>query len=423
MVDKKILREKSQDVLVIPFTEEMADKLDKFCRIQIENIEQNKVEKLIMSFLTRKNDKELEMAFNKYATESEQTNNILPVAILPVLAEYIVLLVIDGCEETKRRALYTLMLKNALLIAVKGDGFVAHPKAVADIFGNYYDYLRDEKVFGKGEENNNVLAEVLDAAEESFTEKIGEVDSETIKAIVYDAVLYRYANFIKDIKREITNIQFLVANLLKLSKLDANSVQFINKEVKVEEIIQNVVKNVSSICDLKNIKINILMYYYLIIKVGNEDGKTLEELHDKIKEDLTKALYSANYSLERYYFEERAKHNIVFYDHYLERLYQFAYETCYQTLKVTDFAEYKLNKKKSKTVVAKIDELSITADDLFASLETKYSSIYATSSINRYQILKDNVLYNPWTNKINKKYVNKAVKADVYSVKIYFALD
>lgn len=34
MVDKKILREMSQDVLVIPFTEEMADKLDKFCRIQ-----------------------------------------------------------------------------------------------------------------------------------------------------------------------------------------------------------------------------------------------------------------------------------------------------------------------------------------------------------------------------------------------------
>ena len=49
MVDKKILREMSQDVLVIPFTEEMAEKLDKFCRIQIENIEQNKVEKLIMT--------------------------------------------------------------------------------------------------------------------------------------------------------------------------------------------------------------------------------------------------------------------------------------------------------------------------------------------------------------------------------------
>lgn len=63
--------------------------------------------------------------------------------------------------------------------------------------------------------------------------------------------------FIKDIKREITNIQFLIETLLKLSKLDANSVEFINKEVKVEEIIQNAVKNVAIICDLKNIKVNI----------------------------------------------------------------------------------------------------------------------------------------------------------------------
>ena len=63
--------------------------------------------------------------------------------------------------------------------------------------------------------------------------------------------------FIKDIKREITNIQFLIETLLKLSKLDANSVEFINKEVEVEEIIQNAVKNVAMLCDLKNIKINI----------------------------------------------------------------------------------------------------------------------------------------------------------------------
>lgn len=164
-------------------------------------------------------------------------------------------------------------------------------------------------------------------------------------------------------------------------------------------------------------------YYYLIIKVGNQEGQTLEELHDKIKEDLTKELYSDSYSLERYYFEERAKHNIVFYDHYLERLYQFAYETCYQSLSITDFEEYKLNKKRSKTVVAKIDELQITADDLFTALETKYSPIYVASSVNRYQILKDNTLYNPWTKTIDKKYVNKAVKADVNSVKNYFTLD
>lgn len=37
-------------------------------------------------------------------------------------------------------------------------------------------------------------------------------------------------DFIKDIKREIININFLVNTLLKLSKLDANSVKFINNK-------------------------------------------------------------------------------------------------------------------------------------------------------------------------------------------------
>lgn len=45
--------------------------------------------------------------------------------------------------------------------------------------------------------------------------KIGEVDSETIKAIVYDAVLYRYTNFIKDIK---IDTEQLVKGVFQLSK-------------------------------------------------------------------------------------------------------------------------------------------------------------------------------------------------------------
>ena len=61
--------------------------------------------------------------------------------------------------------------------------------------------------------------------------------------------------FIKDIRREMININFLVNSLLKLSKLDANSVHFINKEVSVDEIITEAIKNVSVLCDLKNIDI------------------------------------------------------------------------------------------------------------------------------------------------------------------------
>ncbi len=63
--------------------------------------------------------------------------------------------------------------------------------------------------------------------------------------------------FIKDIKREITNINFLVQSLLKLSKLDADSVKFMNDNVNISEIIDNSIKKVSVLCDLKNIEIKV----------------------------------------------------------------------------------------------------------------------------------------------------------------------
>ena len=53
-------------------------------------------------------------------------------------------------------------------------------------------------------------------------------------------------DFIKDIRRELVNINFLVNSLLKLSKLDANSVHFIKKQVCVQEIINNAIKKASS---------------------------------------------------------------------------------------------------------------------------------------------------------------------------------
>ena len=60
-------------------------------------------------------------------------------------------------------------------------------------------------------------------------------------------------DFIRDIKRELLNMNFLALNLLKLSKLDSNTVHFIKKEVSLDEIVT--IKNVSPLCDLKNITI------------------------------------------------------------------------------------------------------------------------------------------------------------------------
>lgn len=64
--------------------------------------------------------------------------------------------------------------------------------------------------------------------------------------------------FIKDIKREIINIGFLVESILKLSKIDSNTVIFIKKEVKIKEIIEEAIKNVEMISELRNVKIKVV---------------------------------------------------------------------------------------------------------------------------------------------------------------------
>ena len=62
-------------------------------------------------------------------------------------------------------------------------------------------------------------------------------------------------DFIRNIKREIINIRFLVETILKLSKIDTNTVNFIIKEEYISSILDEVKKNVSVLCDLKDIEI------------------------------------------------------------------------------------------------------------------------------------------------------------------------
>ena len=64
-------------------------------------------------------------------------------------------------------------------------------------------------------------------------------------------------DFIIDIKRNVININFLVQALLKLSKFDANTVHFIKKENDLEMIVGEAIKNVSTLCDLRNINIKL----------------------------------------------------------------------------------------------------------------------------------------------------------------------
>lgn len=64
-------------------------------------------------------------------------------------------------------------------------------------------------------------------------------------------------DFINDINREINNINFLVKSLLKLSRFDINAVNYNNDFNNIKLIVNKVVNNVSTLSDLKNIKVNI----------------------------------------------------------------------------------------------------------------------------------------------------------------------
>lgn len=76
--------------------------------------------------------------------------------------------------------------------------------------------------------------------------------------------------FISKISKEVTNINNLIQNLLKLSKFDVNVINFVNKSVSIKEFINKIVDKISLIADLKNIniKVNILNDFNLNIDLN-----------------------------------------------------------------------------------------------------------------------------------------------------------
>ena len=63
--------------------------------------------------------------------------------------------------------------------------------------------------------------------------------------------------FLEDIKFQVKNINYLIIQLLKLSKFDANVVVFKKENVNVKNIIFEVLKYVDPLIDLKNINIHV----------------------------------------------------------------------------------------------------------------------------------------------------------------------
>ncbi len=81
----------------------------------------------------------------------------------------------------------------------------------------------------------------------------------TLDTLIEDANMdeSKRISFIRNIKREIININFLVNSLLKLSKFDANTIKFLKVNTTTNKLINESLENLSNLCDLKNIKIEV----------------------------------------------------------------------------------------------------------------------------------------------------------------------
>lgn len=62
-------------------------------------------------------------------------------------------------------------------------------------------------------------------------------------------------SFLRDIKRDISHINYLVQTLLKISKLDSGTVTFKREDVSIRTIAEEAIKNVGMLSDLKSVDI------------------------------------------------------------------------------------------------------------------------------------------------------------------------
>ena len=64
-------------------------------------------------------------------------------------------------------------------------------------------------------------------------------------------------DFLQSIKKEVTGLNFFINAILKLSRFDANTVHFHMQSVPVAELLEEVAQNLSVLCDLRGVELNI----------------------------------------------------------------------------------------------------------------------------------------------------------------------
>lgn len=313
---KDDLKKMSQDVLVMPFSDEIATALHEFCMTQTEDNDYSKMSELIMSMLSRTDETDLYHKVFDYLTDKEIGLGFDLKVIVPILTEYIILLSIEE-ENSESQAVYSLMLKNALLGVVKGNAKVVNVECVTKCYGIYQDFLNDDKSYEEGN-GNDLIEKVLDNEEEtiSFDEE-GEIDK--LKSLIFDASCYRYQKLKEDmevdgdtdVKKVFNLVDTLVSQTPWVYVEDdiSNSLnelfgklQIQDKSFSLREIVEELQTNSDDDAD------NEYNSTSLILRLINKENVGLGLMDDNVKITLKEFAIYLYYEMLTEYFLDNSNH-------------------------------------------------------------------------------------------------------------------
>ena len=106
-----------------------------------------------------------------------------------------------------------------------------------------------------------------------------------------------------------------------------------------------------------------------------------------IEDELTSSTSNLANVIERVFYELRQAAGLEIYAEGLEIAYKNGYESIFSTLSITDYEAFKATTNTSSTVVAKTNTLSISLDDMYDALTTRYGTLLTLLFLQQYVVL------------------------------------
>ena len=128
----------------------------------------------------------------------------------------------------------------------------------------------------KLEENLNTIENLPDSPTLESTELKKKFDESSIKIkdFINETLTTEIDNILTKIKKDINNMNFLILNLLKLSKFDTNTIKYEVKKYKVDNIIREVINNLSYLSENHEDLFDLIDYRWgLILETFNSSPK------------------------------------------------------------------------------------------------------------------------------------------------------